>query len=141
LGLKGSLPLLTNEDLKAMPGAVRCTRLFADDKGESHFEEIELNMTSVQYAPPAPALDLSEPTEARQFFWLRFPKDWHDEAHPSPRRQLFVVLEGEVEGLASTGEKRIFRKGDRLLMEDTHGKGHGTRPVNGEALAVVIALE
>jgi hypothetical protein len=31
--------------------------------------------------------------------------------------------------------------GDRLLMEDTSGKGHGASPLNGEALAVVIALE
>lgn len=124
-----------------MPDAVRCTRLFADDKGETHFEDIELNMTSVQYAPPAPALDISDPIEAKQFFWFRFPKDWNDAAHPSPRRQLFVVLEGEVEGWTSTGEKRVFRAGDRLLMEDTHGKGHGARSINGEALAVVIALE
>jgi hypothetical protein len=124
-----------------MPNPVCCTRLFSDDNGESHFEDIEINMTSIQYAPPAPALDISEPTDAKQFFWFRFPEDWHDAAHPSPRRQLFVVLEGEVEGWTSSGDKRVFRTGDRLLMEDTHGKGHGARPINGEALAVVIALE
>lgn len=124
-----------------MPSSVRCTRLFADGGGESHFEEIEVSMASVQYAPPAPALDISESTEAKRFFWFRFPHDWHDAAHPSPRRQLFVVLEGEVEGWTSTGDTRIFRAGDRVLMEDTSGKGHGARPINGEALAVVIALE
>jgi len=53
---------------------------------------------------------------------------------------LFVVLEGEVEGWTSTGDKRVFRAGDRLLMEDTTGKGHGARPLNGEALAIVIVL-
>jgi hypothetical protein len=31
-------------------------------------------------------------------------------------------------------------QGDRLLMEDLTGKGHGARPLGGEALAVVIAL-
>ena len=60
---------------------------------------------------------------------------------PPPRRQLFVILEGEVEGWTSTGDSRTFKPGDRVLMEDTTGKGHGARPINGEALAVVIALE
>ena len=123
-----------------MPAPVSCTRLFADKRGESHFEEFEIDMESIQYAPPAPALEISEPTVAKQYFWFRFPNGWHDAAHPSPRRQLFVVLEGEVEGWTSTGDTRIFRAGDRLLMEDTSGKGHGARPLNGEVLAVVIAL-
>ena len=124
-----------------MVSPITCIRLFADEVGESHFEDVEIDMSSIQYAPPAPSLDISEPTEAKRFFWLRFPKDWHDAAHPSPRRQLFVVLEGEVEGWTSSGDTRTLKAGDRLLMEDTTGKGHGARPINGEALAVVIALE
>jgi quercetin dioxygenase-like cupin family protein len=86
-------------------------------------------------------LEISEPTAATKFFWFRFPEDWRDAAHPSPRRQLFVVLEGEVEGWTSAGDTRTFKAGDRLLMEDTTGKGHGARPLNGEALAVVVVLE
>lgn len=125
-----------------MPDPVRYFRLFADEVGESHFEEIEAAMSSVQFAPPAPALDVSvEPIEAKNIRWIRFPEDWNDEAHPSPRRQLFVLLEGEIEGWTSGGEKMLFKAGDRVLMEDTTGKGHGARPVNGEALAVMIALE
>lgn len=124
-----------------MPEAFKCVRLFADEAGESHFEDIEFEMSAIQYAPPAPALDLSEPTDATRFFWFRFPEKWHDAAHPSPRRQVFVVLKGEVEAWTSTGDTRIFRAGDRLLMEDTTGKGHGARPLDGEVLAIVIALE
>jgi len=124
-----------------MPKIVTCTRLYADEQGESHFEDFEIEMNSVQYAPPAPALDISEPVEAGRYFWFRFPEGWEDAAHPSPRRQLFIVLEGEVEGWTSTGKTIRLRAGDRLLMEDTTGKGHGARPVNGEALAIVIALD
>lgn len=123
-----------------MTTPIRCLRLYADDAGESHFEEIEFEMSSVQYAPPAPALDISAPLEALSCFWFRFPKGWDDAAHPTPRRQLFVMLEGEVEGWTSTGDTRIFRPGDRLLMDDLTGKGHGARPLNGEATALVIAL-
>ena len=124
-----------------MPTPINCIRLYADEVGESHFEDIEIDMSSIQYAPPAPPLEISKPIDATKFFWFRFPKDWNDAAHPSPRRQLLVVLEGEVESRSSTGDTRILRTGDRLLMEDTYGKGHGARPLNGEALAVVIALE
>lgn len=118
-----------------------CIRLFADGNGETHFGEIELPMLEVQYAPPAPPLHLSEPMAANRLSFLRFPSDWNDAAHPSPRRQLFVVLEGEVEGWTSDGDRRRFRPGDCLLMEDTVGKGHGARPVGGEALAVIVALD
>ncbi len=124
-----------------MPHPMTCIRLHADDSGESHFEDIVFDMTSLQYAPPAPALELSEPIRATGFFWLRFPKDWEDAAHPSPRRQLFVVLDGAVEGWTSTGDTRVFKAGDRLLMEDTTGRGHGARPLNGAASAIVIVLE
>ncbi|WP_127111668.1 hypothetical protein [Shimia sediminis] len=123
-----------------MTEMVTCTRLYADEAGESHFEDVKIPMSSVQYAPPAPALDISAPQEADAYFWFRFPQGWEDAAHPSPRRQLFVLLEGQVEGWTSLGETRVFSVGDRLLMEDTSGKGHGARPIGGEALAVVIAL-
>jgi hypothetical protein len=119
----------------------RCVRLFSDAAGDSHFEDIDLPMSSVEYAPPAPALHLSTPLAATNVSWLRFPADWNDDAHPSPRRQLFVVLAGEVEGWTSNGDRRTFAAGDCLLMEDTSGKGHGARPLNGEASALVIALD
>ncbi len=121
--------------------ASKCVRLFSDEDGDSHFEDIEMPMEAVQYAPPAPAVHLSAPVAATQVSWFRFPADWNDAAHPSPRRQLAVVLDGEVGGWTSTGDKRVFRSGDCLLMEDTTGKGHGARPLNGEASLLMIALE
>lgn len=124
-----------------MADPVMVARLYCDDDGESRFDEVEMPMSAVQYAPPAPPLDLSDALTATRVSWLRFPAGWSDTAHPSPRRQLFVVLAGQVEGWTSTGETRRFGAGGCLLMEDTTGKGHGARPLDGEALAVVIALD
>lgn len=124
-----------------MPESVTCLHLFADAAGESRIEEISYEIAMVDYAPPAPALGLSAPTAATRAYWLHFPASWHDAAHPSPRRQLFLMLEGEVELATSTGETRVLRPGDRLLMEDTRGKGHGARPLGGPALGLMIALE
>jgi hypothetical protein len=123
-----------------MPKPTKCLRLYADEAGESHFEDIEFEMSSLQFAPPAPAIDISEPINATSCVFFRFPKDWYDASHPSPRRQLFIVLDGEVEGWTSLGDRRVLKAGDRVLMEDTIGKGHGARPLNDEASAVVIAL-
>jgi hypothetical protein len=93
------------------------------------------------FAPPAPSLEVSDPVEAERFVWLRFPEGWHDAAHPSPRKQMFALLEGTIECWTSSGDMRTFKPGDRLLMEDTTGKGHGARTVNGESFGVMIALE
>jgi hypothetical protein len=120
---------------------VTCCRLYANDTGESHFQEFSLETNAVQYAPPAPAFDVTAPLPASSAFFVRFPEGWDDRAHPSPRRQLFIVLEGEIEGSTGLGQSHIFRIGDHVLLEDTHGKGHGARPLKGEALAMIIALE
>ena len=32
-------------------------RVYADDQGESHFEDVTVPMKTVDYAPPAPPLD------------------------------------------------------------------------------------
>lgn len=69
---------LTKTDRIAMTSPVSCVRLYADEKGESHFEDIEFDMASIQYAPPAPALDISDPVKASQAFWFRFPDGWND---------------------------------------------------------------
>ena len=65
-----------------MINPVRCIRLFADDDGDTHFEDIEMPMSAIQYAPPAPAVHLSEPVTATRFSWFRFPADWNDDAIP-----------------------------------------------------------
>ncbi len=41
------------------------------------------------------------------------------------------MLDGEIEIEVSDGERRGFRGGDVLLVEDTTGKGHRTRTVDG----------
>ena len=36
-------------------------RLFTDDGGDTHFEEVEVAMSPVQYAPPLPPLTCRTP--------------------------------------------------------------------------------
>ena len=51
-------------------------RLFADDHGESHFEEVETELTPLIYAPPAPSLDVSAPSDATRYVYVRMAAGW-----------------------------------------------------------------
>ena len=116
-------------------------RLYADDRGESHFEDIEIDLAATEYAPPAPPLDLSSFTPATQFGFMRAPAGWSSDWHPSSSRNIFFVLSGEWEVTASDGETRRFAAGSVLLAEDTKGKGHTSRVVGDtDSLAVMVQL-
>jgi hypothetical protein len=52
------------------------TRLYSDDQGESHFEDIEIDLKLAEYAPPAPPLGLSSITPAEQFGFMKAPAGW-----------------------------------------------------------------
>ena len=116
-------------------------RLFADSDGESHFEDIRIDLVSSEYAPSAPPLDLSSFTPAAQFGFLSAPAGWSSDWHPSAARSIFFVLTGEWEVTASDGESRRFPAGSVLRVEDTTGKGHSSRVLSQtDSLTAVVQL-
>src|SRR5712664_1582268 len=116
-------------------------RLYADEHGESHFADVEIDLAATEYAPPAPLLDLSSFTPATQFGFMRAPAGWSSEWHPSSTRNIFFVLNGEWEVTASDGETRRFAAGSVLLAEDTSGKGHASRVLgDADSRAVMVQL-
>jgi quercetin dioxygenase-like cupin family protein len=118
------------------------TRLYATADGESHFEQVEVELSLADYAPPAPPLKLSDKRAATQFGFIEAPAGWTSDWHPSSARNLFVVLSGEWEVAASDGESRRFSVGDVLLVDDTIGKGHSSRVTSETAsLAVMVELD
>src|SRR3989442_579710 len=100
------------------------SRLYADDAGESHFDDVEIDFVLTDYAPPAAPLFLSAFTATKQFGFMRAPAGWSSDWHLSTTRNLFFVISGEWEVTASDGETRRFGVGGVLLAEDTTGKGH-----------------
>ncbi len=118
------------------------TRLFTDEFGETHFEDIKIELLPVDFAPPAPPLNLSELKEAKKFGFVNAPIGWYGDWHPTPKRQVFIYISGQIEAKVSDGEVRVFGPGSITLLEDTTGKGHTSRVVgNQEVLSVVIQLE
>jgi hypothetical protein len=123
------------------PMKKRYWRAYADDQGESHLEEIEADLVLSDFAPPSPPLFVSSLSPALGFAYLHAPEGWDGGWHPSPRRQLFIVLRGSFEGEVSDGRSLEIGPGKVVLLEDTSGKGHTTRvKSSGGADALVIAL-
>lgn len=122
--------------------SLRFLRLYADANGESHVEEMTVRFSPIDYAPPAPPFGVSERIEATGSIYVRFPAGWTSKLHPTPRRQLFVLLAGNFSGQASDGTLMNLVPGDVVLMEDTVGKGH-TAKVNGteDVQAMMVHLE
>jgi redox-sensitive bicupin YhaK (pirin superfamily) len=79
---------------------------------------------------------------AARFVRVRFPAGWDSELHPTPRRQLFVMLSGQFEGKTSGGAAMVFQPGDTVLMEDTTGLGHSARVIGEEeVLALMVHVD
>jgi hypothetical protein len=120
---------------------MRYPKLYTGTNGESHFEDIEIDLVLTEYAPPAPPLSLSSFTPATQFGFMNAPAGWSSDWHPTSARNIFFVLTGEWEVTASDGESRRFSQGSVLLVEDTTGKGHSSRVVGAtESLAAMVQL-
>jgi hypothetical protein len=119
----------------------RYTRLFADSQGESHFEDVQAELSLTDFAPPAPVLGISEFINADSTAFLGGPAGWMGDWHVSSGRNFFVVISGLWEIEASDGTKRLFAPTEVLLAEDTTGKGHKSRVVGEEeSLALLVQL-
>src|SRR5258706_1675864 len=103
------------------------TRLYSDASGQSHFENLDIELSVNDFASSAPPLYLSFLTNAARFGFFGAPAGWQSDWHPSPARNFFVIISGEWEVTASDGETRRFGSGDVLLCEDISGPGHKSR--------------
>jgi hypothetical protein len=104
-------------------------RIYADQDGETHFEELAFPRSTIS----APAGDVS----------LRYQEagrlvDWHTVS----KRMYFVTLSGEAEITVSDGETRRVGPGNVTLCEDLTGKGHRTQMVGPEPrLCLAVTLD
>lgn len=106
---------------------MQVTRIYTGTDGESHFEDIEIDL-----AEAGPIGALSQKIDATGVIF-RYTDGAYDYSwHNAPCRQYVVMLEGSVEIEVGDGTRRIFRSGDILLAEDVDGRGHISRAVAGE---------
>jgi hypothetical protein len=115
------------------------TRIFSDALGETHFETVEVAMRLTDFAPPAPAFAVAPFIPAARFAFCAPAAGWFGDWHPTPTRQMFLLLKGVWEVTVSDGAVQRFEPGSAVLLEDTTGKGHATRILGDEeALAGIV---
>jgi quercetin dioxygenase-like cupin family protein len=112
---------------------MKATRIYCDADGTSHFEDVDFELTSADYAPPAPPLEVSESIPVSGAVLASFRAGWFGDWHPTPRRQLYFQLSGQLEVGVSDGEVRILGPGDIVLVEDVIAPGHTTRALGDDA--------
>ena len=107
---------------------MKVTRVVTGADGQSHFDEIEIEIEKLQ---PGEGI----------IFRHASPGDFND-WHRAPRRQYVINLSGESEVEISDGTKRRFGPGDIFLADDTSGQGHISRAVgNQPRLFVTIPVK
>jgi quercetin dioxygenase-like cupin family protein len=117
---------------------LKVTRIYPDSKGETHFEDVEIQLESLRGG----VMKRSKPLKASGMSFSAFAGSLAESWHTSPRKQAIIILNGEVDLAVSDGSKRRFSPGHILILEDTSGKGHTTHSVDNKLREEVwVALE
>lgn len=102
-------------------------------------ETLTVHLSRTNYAPPAPAIYSSALEPAKANLFLELPVGWWGDWHPSPVRQWVAILSGTCEFEVEDGTVSIQKKGDLIMLDDRHGKGHRSRVI-GEIPLRMVAI-
>lgn len=124
------------------PGFLKYVRVYSDSIGETHFEDLEISLDEIDFAPPAPPIYTSDLISSTSYGFLSVLPGWESGWHPTPKRQFIIYLSGIIQAEVSDGEIRQFGPGSITLVEDTSGIGHKSKALgNDKIVLVVIQLE
>ena len=115
---------------------MRIHNLYTDEKGESHFRNIE-----VDWAEERRGSKLSKRLPATGIIFRETKAENNVDWHTAPRRQYIVNLESGVKITASDGESRVIGQGEIILVEDTTGKGHVSEGLGALRRSLFIPIE
>ncbi len=102
------------------------TRIYSGDDGESHFEDVEIPLEDL-----GDIGRMSKLMGATGIVFREVSGDYHYDFHNAPRRQYVINLDAAVEIEVGDGTVRRLEAGEVLLAEDTTGRGHISRAVEG----------
>ncbi|MDH3469032.1 MAG: cupin domain-containing protein [Gammaproteobacteria bacterium] len=123
--------------------SIKYDRLYCGPDGKSRVQRgLEIALTTRDFVPPAPPIEVSRLEPASTYAFLVVPASFVGDWHPSPKRQWVFYLQGEMEYEAGDGSKWRVGPGSYMLTEDTTGEGHRSRVVGHiDALLVTIQLD
>ena len=76
-----------------------------------------------EFVPPSRPLGVSAEMASTSSLFLTAPPGWDKNLHPTPRKQLAVVLDGHVCITVSDGETIDLKPGNTFLLNDMARKG------------------
>lgn len=100
------------------------TRIYSDDQGDSHFEDLKIPLHEKGMIG-----SLSDAIPAKEMLFREVASTYDWSFHTAPQRQYIILLDGEIEIETSLHDRRRFKGGEILLVEDTTGKGHKTKNI------------
>ena len=115
---------------------MRIHNLYADENGETHFRNIDIEMSEI-----GPDDTTSKRLPATGIYFRTTPVDWFLNWHPATRRQYVIELDAPNKITAGDGETRIIGAGEIILIEDVHGKGHLSQAVGQMRRSVMIPID
>ena len=65
---------------------MKYVRMYTDDAGETHFEDVEVAATPQAFAPPTEPVQVSDPAPAARILFVRIPRGWFGDWHATPKR-------------------------------------------------------
>ena len=98
---------------------MKLIRVYNDADGESHIDDVEIEMDTQGTTSRASPMWMVEGIIFREI-----PPGGSADWHTAPLRQLAINLSGEAEIKVSDGTTRRVGPGQIFLVEDTIGKGH-----------------
>ena len=118
---------------------MKYSEMYTGADGETHFRDVEVELSLVDVAPPSEPMNISSFRPAKEVAFITLPPGWGGGWHPAPSVGHIFILQGEVEVEVSDGEKRRFPQGAVWLHRDLTGRGHDTRVVSkdGAVMAMV----
>ena len=106
---------------------MKVTRLYTGKDNETHFEELDYELLDA-----GDIGKLSERIPVKEIIFRETDGNYNFDYHPAPQKQFIILLDGEIEIENGLGEKRRFKAGEILLVEDNTGRGHKTKSIDGK---------
>jgi hypothetical protein len=98
------------------------TRVYSASHGDTRFEDISIPLQDAgEIGKLASGLLVSS------IIFREAEATYDHNFHDALQKQYLILVNGGIEIEPTLGEKRQFKSGDVLLLEDTEGKGHSTR--------------
>jgi hypothetical protein len=117
----------------APPAHFTYSEIYEGSDGKTHFREVTVDLKLANAAPPAPPGGIGGLQPATHTLFASVGANWGRadyEAgvpHPTPKRQLFVVLSGMGTVITTDGDRRRLVPGTVVLLTDVSpSKGHFT---------------